>query len=88
MKPFSRSIVELGGLERAYLLIIIAHTEAEKGPMNWCDRFRSAGWGRPLGPACPGVCGPKRAATGVCAGPRAPSVPPCLIASGTLRCQP
>ena len=58
MAPFSRAIVELGGLERAYLLIVIAHTEAEKGPTNWRDRFRSAGWGRPLGPACPGVCGP------------------------------
>ena len=34
MAPFSRAIVELGGLERAYLLIVIAHTEAEKGPTN------------------------------------------------------
>ena len=29
--PFSRSIVELGGLERVYLLIVIAYPLAEKG---------------------------------------------------------
>lgn len=42
MKPFSRSIVELGGLERAYLLIIIARFDVNRDGKISKQEFESA----------------------------------------------